>query len=217
MQTLYFNPKKGRAWSFDDEGIKCDGIEYDRGGISEITHVKPGFGQDGVISFKYKGETITLYYRGKENPSAAVVVGILKNADEKKKYGTTEELYYRCNICGHIFCYTYKDIHEKNKTEALNALSAIGMMSGAVSGQWGGAIANQNNIKEVTDYSKCPKCNSRSIQRISKTEAEQNSGINKTTTALSVPDEIRKYKELLDEGIITQEEFVEKKKQLLGL
>lgn len=30
-------------------------------------------------------------------------------------------------------------------------------------------------------------------------------------------DEIRKYKALLDDGIITQEEFDAKKKQLLGL
>ena len=34
---------------------------------------------------------------------------------------------------------------------------------------------------------------------------------------LSEADEIRKYKNLLDEGIITQEEFKAKKKQLLGL
>ncbi len=33
----------------------------------------------------------------------------------------------------------------------------------------------------------------------------------------SIPDEIRKYKELLDDGIITEEEFAEKKKQLLSL
>ena len=30
-------------------------------------------------------------------------------------------------------------------------------------------------------------------------------------------DELKKYKELLDSGIITQEEFDAKKKQLLGL
>lgn len=34
---------------------------------------------------------------------------------------------------------------------------------------------------------------------------------------LSPADEIKKYKELLDDGIITQEEFEQKKKQLLGL
>lgn len=34
---------------------------------------------------------------------------------------------------------------------------------------------------------------------------------------LSNADELRKYKQLLDDGIITQEEFDAKKKQLLGL
>ena len=33
----------------------------------------------------------------------------------------------------------------------------------------------------------------------------------------SSADELKKFKDLLDSGIITQEEFDEKKKQLLGL
>lgn len=37
------------------------------------------------------------------------------------------------------------------------------------------------------------------------------------STAVSSADEIKKYKELLDMGIITQEEFDAKKKQLLGI
>lgn len=37
------------------------------------------------------------------------------------------------------------------------------------------------------------------------------------TQALSGADEIVKYKKLLDDGILTQEEFDAKKKQLLGL
>ena len=37
------------------------------------------------------------------------------------------------------------------------------------------------------------------------------------TMPLSNADELKKYKELLDDGIITQEEFEAKKKQLLGL
>lgn len=38
-----------------------------------------------------------------------------------------------------------------------------------------------------------------------------------TESGFSVPDEIRKYKELLDDGIITAEEFETKKKQLMGI
>ncbi|MDD3003008.1 MAG: SHOCT domain-containing protein [Candidatus Shapirobacteria bacterium] len=36
-------------------------------------------------------------------------------------------------------------------------------------------------------------------------------------TPTSVADEIKKYKSLLDDGVITQEEFSAKKKQLLGI
>ena len=42
-------------------------------------------------------------------------------------------------------------------------------------------------------------------------------GAPSTTNALSVADEIIKYKDLLDAGILTQEEFDAKKKQLLGI
>ena len=42
---------------------------------------------------------------------------------------------------------------------------------------------------------------------------ETNSTINNTAN----PDELRKYKALLDDGIITQEEFEAKKKELLNL
>ena len=38
-----------------------------------------------------------------------------------------------------------------------------------------------------------------------------------TNTTTSNADELKKYKELLDEGIISQEEFDAKKKQLLNL
>ncbi|AFK87415.1 MULTISPECIES: SHOCT domain-containing protein [Thermoanaerobacterium] len=40
---------------------------------------------------------------------------------------------------------------------------------------------------------------------------------NATENTTSAADEIKKFKELLDEGIITEEEFNQKKKQLLGL
>lgn len=40
---------------------------------------------------------------------------------------------------------------------------------------------------------------------------------NKNTTTLETVEELKKFKELLDSGVITQEEFEVKKKQLLGL
>ena len=40
---------------------------------------------------------------------------------------------------------------------------------------------------------------------------------NSTGTVFSSADELKKFKELLDSGIISQEEFEAKKKQLLNL
>lgn len=48
-------------------------------------------------------------------------------------------------------------------------------------------------------------------------EAKNNPVIAAPVAAVSVADEIKKFKELLDMGAITQEEFDVKKKQLLGL
>ena len=49
-------------------------------------------------------------------------------------------------------------------------------------------------------------------------ERQKNAAGNKHhEEATSTPDELKKYKDLLDSGIITQEEFDAKKKQLLGL
>lgn len=51
---------------------------------------------------------------------------------------------------------------------------------------------------------------------ISKLIIERQHGKQNTKTS-DLPDELKKYKDLLDSGVITQEEFDAKKKQLLGL
>ncbi len=56
------------------------------------------------------------------------------------------------------------------------------------------------------------------IEEIQKAKSEFDNGSfsgNSEQIRYSVADEIRKFKELLDEGIITQEEFDKKKKELL--
>ena len=54
------------------------------------------------------------------------------------------------------------------------------------------------------------------VEFINKKLSEVNSG-GTVVQALSSADELKKFKDLLDAGIITQEEFDAKKKQLLGL
>lgn len=57
----------------------------------------------------------------------------------------------------------------------------------------------------------------RIVTYINKKLAEIREGGSKPTQVISQADEIKKFKELLDMGVITEEEFNAKKKQILGL
>ena len=124
----------------------------------------------------------------------------------------------KCNVCGHIFCYRDSDIY-RNKQLAREAQTSANM---AVLEALGGTrlASNQQSaaadraLNKIVDYSKCPKCNSADLSDATEEEIRQAANGN---TTLSAADELKKYKELLDSGIITQEEFDAKKKQLLGL
>jgi len=52
---------------------------------------------------------------------------------------------------------------------------------------------------------------------ITKSQEPRNSNIDTSAPQTSTADEIRKFKQLLDDGIITEEEFSQKKKDLLGM
>lgn len=87
---------------------------------------------------------------------------------------------------------------EKNVQSDITVISLVlAIFVGIVS-----PIIMQNKINEIVSGN----------TNLSKIDTNKNS-----TTELGVADEIKKYKELLDEGIITIEEFDAKKKQLLNL
>ena len=81
--------------------------------------------------------------------------------------------YVICNSCGRGFTYTDEDVRKNTGTAALNVLSSVGQIAGAMSGNWGGAIANKMNEKEVKDFSRCPHCNSQSLRHVSAEEFQQ--------------------------------------------
>lgn len=71
----------------------------------------------------------------------------------------------------------------------------------------------------VTHFTHCPDCHSTDVIELTEEEFRQarlaaNSPVSQ---APSSADELKKYKDLLDSGVISQEEFDAKKKQLLGL
>lgn len=134
-----------------------------------------------------------------------------------------QEYRVKCQTCGHIYCYTQSDL-EENLKHAKKALGASVMSLGnAVSGtQYGFHTNEERSAREtdkIVDYEKCPKCNSRNIRKLTEEEYKQETAAAKAAPApaVSAAEELKKFKELLDMGIITQEEFDAKKKQLLGL
>ena len=125
------------------------------------------------------------------------------------------EVRQRCNTCGHVFCYTMDDL-QRNRKEANKAmLSSIGGMAGALSGHYTAAAVNNsmadNQMNRITDYTRCPRCNSTNLTVING-EEEHSPALSNASAA----DELKKFKELLDMGIITREEFEAQKKKLLG-
>ena len=83
----------------------------------------------------------------------------------------------RCKVCGHIFCYTDKDVQD----QALNAVSSIfsGMaqIGSAVSGStlnmhMAGSQAERVRNQRI-DLNRCPNCRSTDLETITKEELEK--------------------------------------------
>lgn len=140
------------------------------------------------------------------------------------KFTTLKETEKRikCNTCGHIYCYDFKDI-EKNRLHAKNAqLNTIGAFASAIGGtsldMHAQSARAERSVAAIVDFSKCPKCNSSDTRELSKEEFQfENSRKNMPqVNNISIADELKKFKELLDLGVITQEEFDAQKKHLLS-
>ena len=76
------------------------------------------------------------------------------------------------------------------------------------------SIENAEGSEEIQEKKSKPKFE---IPLFKKKEKESKPDNEEISASQSVPDEIREYKALFDEGIITEEEFSAKKKQLMGL
>ena len=138
-----------------------------------------------------------------------------------------EEYRIKCNTCGHIYCYTEDDI-ALNKFYLRSAKTDTNI--GAFNSLFGNALIGQadyasaeRSLDKVKDFNHCPKCNSGDIRRLSEQEFELEKAnasnattANQTAANFSIADELKKFKELLDMGIITQEEFDAQKSQLLS-
>ena len=132
------------------------------------------------------------------------------------------EIRKKCNVCGHIMCYTALDLHNNRQNAKMAKMDAVSGVANALNGQHAASAVNQANVQQrisqIVDYNKCPKCGSVDLQTLNKSDYElEMKKANTVSSTTSSADELKKFKELLDDGVITQEEFDAKKKQLLGL
>ena len=145
---------------------------------------------------------------------------------EETKFFVAPKMQRRqCKNCGHIIYFTDEQLEEaqsQRKEALLNSLAAYG---GVGSGNYAaGAVFNSSaeqkldKANQILDLSKCPKCFSKELTNIGPITIEEYKKLKEENKpALSSADEIKKFKELLDMSVITEEEFNAKKKELLGL
>ena len=149
--------------------------------------------------------------------------GIIYNEKKEEKLFENEtEHIMHCEACGHVYHYNDDDIKKNQQKIKDSGTSIISAVAAGMAGNYMVSTMNsqsaKNELNSIVDYLSCPKCHSRKTKRITEKEFEElKAKSNQSVAPVSNLDEIKKLKELLDLGAITEEEFNAKKKELLGL
>ena len=230
-----------KRWSVWDECIEVGNREIPFSDIADISISLPtgSFG-DGIVNLVVNGKLTYLYFPGKDTERAKKAIDYV--IDHMNPDGKAEPYEYRkkCSVCGFVMCYTRDDVRnnekyiqqEKNK-ELGAAFNNLFSYTYAIQSKMDADSARS----KIRDFSRCPKCNSTNLIDIDASDIDAgdidagdidtdemnavdvtaDSNSQTVTNTVSYIDELRVLKGLLDDGIITQEEFDAKKKQLLGL
>ncbi len=223
-----------KEWTLLDDKIIVGKKEILFSSIKKAKHdrITPG-NANGVIQVFYGTgafDFATLAYPKKQQEdgekAAAFIFAKVEGDDAEQRVKERERIQregYRkiCNVCGHIFVYTDEDINDNIRHAKSARNSAFVGLTGAVGGYYGSSAVNNqtanDELNRIVDYRRCPKCGSNNISDATDEDIERNKQTSCGVQAASPAEELKKFKELLDSGIITQEEFDAKKKQLLGL
>lgn len=131
-----------------------------------------------------------------------------------------KDIIKKCNVCGQVFCYSELDLLRTRNAILMSGFAGVAQ---ATAGSATASAVHQGNmiaqVNRVRNPNKCPQCGSTDLHTYTDEEwaEEQKKASAPASAPVSAADELKKFKELLDSGIITQEEFDAKKKQLLGL
>ena len=135
-----------------------------------------------------------------------------KDMMTQAKQSDQKEYRKQCRVCGTVFCFTDNDLKISRANQNIAAINSMRAIKNSISGSSyhmyeQKEIAN-SALSRVVNYDKCPKCNSTDLIDITD---EGTSGFANDV------EQLEKFKNLLDKGIISQEEYEAKRKQILGL
>lgn len=171
---------------------------------------------DGEIIIKLKGKhlPIRLKFGRKQERDAEIAKKYIEEHASNELRQKNKEYKKKCNVCGQIICYTETDLKRNKENRTLAGLYSFQSLTSSSSyHKYEKAKRADSVASHIVDYTRCPHCHS-----VDLTEITENMGSCDGEKASNKNfDELKKYKELYDEGIITKEEFEAKKKQLLGL
>ena len=220
-----------KKWRITDTHLYYEKEEIPVAEIKSFELIRPCNGAlgEGQIRVWLKtrracGGTFILYFNYKDRHNAANAIKFMQQLspeNEKPKMPVKSIFRKRCKLCGAVYSYTLSDLERNEQYIKKAQMASLNALTNTIGGTHIGAQLSANQATaasdKVVDYSRCPKCNSLDIADISDEEFNRMQVASARPTAASAADEIKKFKELLDMGVITQEEFDAKKKQLLGL
>ena len=171
------------------------------GTMSFIIVTKNGIIKQNVDYWKNDGEVFSNFVKYFKN--------VIQN--------NPKEIRKKCKVCGKVFCFNAQDIlknYDNTKNMVISSAGSVGsLLVGTRYDMYELGKKADNAESKIVDFNKCPSCGSIDLEEITKKEIVEK----KEHDSIDAVAEIKKYKELLDEGIINQEEFDKKKKELLGL
>lgn len=222
---MSFKAQMMKRWTLLDDRIIYGKKEIPFSSITKVENDPPKWHEvSGIIKIYHVGTNTweSLGYSKRQvaeaNEALNYILAHVSDSAKALEKFKSEGAKMRCNVCGNIFCYDMDDLKE-NKRLAKSAIwNAVGSLGGTYASSATQQQTANDQLNRIVDYSRCPKCGSRDLSEATDEDiARANAPQNISAQQVSAADELMKFKGLLDMGVITQEEFDAKKKQLLGL
>ena len=131
---------------------------------------------------------------------------------EQEVLNNQKEYRRQCRVCGTVFCFTDTDLEKNKANQTLAALHSFNSITSGKSSyrKYEERKMADSALSKIISCDKCPNCNSTDLTDITDKKAEE--GFDFADNI----EKLKKYKELLDAGIISQKEFDEQKNKLLN-